>query len=136
MAEFRKEWVTDGITQQTVDWADNFGKELAVPSQDRNAKAPLTTAQLRRFFGEVKRIEMNVKGNKTDILMLKPMLAYAVGRDGINGRKTRIDMLANVLFEALSAIRVNDDSHIEQDYANFVNIFEAIVAYHKYYGGK
>lgn len=136
MAEFKKEWITQGITQQTVDWANDFGKELAIPSQDYKEKAPLTTAQLRRFFGEVKRIEMNVTGNKTDILMLKPMLAYAVGRDGSNGKKTRIDKLAKVLFEAISAIRVNEEDHIENDYSNFVNVFEAIVAYHKYYGGK
>jgi CRISPR type III-A-associated protein Csm2 len=39
------------------------------------------------------------------------------------------------LTEALNAIR-EDDKFQENDFKNFVQIFESIVAYHKYHGGK
>lgn len=129
-------WVTDeGVTKETVEWAKSFGQFL---SSSQKKTKPMTTGQLRRFFGEVKRIDSNVLKNKNAIPMLKPILAYAVGRDKNNGgyNRTLIKEFEQEISKAIDAIRIDDDDHLKSDYKNFVKILESIVAYHKYYGGQ
>lgn len=126
------QWIQNPITPEVVSWCESFGHFLA-PNDDRDNQA-LTTSQLRRFFGEVKRIQMNQPYSMSDIAMLNPLLAYAVGRDMKNGRPTtRILQFQQEIKVAINAIRPD---YIKDDFDNFVNIFEAIVAYHKYYGGR
>lgn len=143
MEDLKREWIHQPITQEIVEWCREFGKELSKPKDDRNnreskdrnnreSKNPLTTSQLRKFFGEVKRIEMQEELCAADIIMLKPLLAYAVGRDKNN---TRIRDFQEQMTIAINGIRM-DKENITKDFKNFINIFEAIVAYHKYYGGK
>lgn len=126
------DWVKNGINYDTVKWAESFGKYLCDLKPDGNPgiKA-LTAAQLRRFFGEIKRIELYIDKNKEDIIMLKPLLAYAIGKDT---RKTRIKEFGEELFKAIDFILKNDCDPVL--FKNFVKILEAIVAYHKLYGGK
>lgn len=119
-----RQWIFDPITPDIVKWCESFGHFLA--PQGRDDKKALTTSQLRRFFGEVKRIKLNTP-SMADIAMLNPLLAYAVGRDK---KDTRIKDFYNELSTAISAIR-ND--HIINDFENFTKLLEAIVAYHKYY---
>jgi CRISPR-associated protein Csm2 len=120
---FDKKWITDGITEQTIKWAEGLGKHLTV----RDELKPMTTSQLRRFFGEVKRIENDFDRNKEDIHMLLPMLAYAVGRKN----DTKIKDFETEMKAAILAVNNSKDN-----YTRFVKIFESIVAYHKYNGGK
>lgn len=128
-----KELIPEGelsgkITEKTVDFAKRFGTFLGVDDKelDRNGRqrtvaAKLTTNQLRKFFGEVKRQQMQ-GFDKTDFIMLKPKLAYAVGR---SDRGSKIKDLYFVLSDAID--KVTD----ENGFQNFISIFEAIVAYHK-----
>lgn len=126
------EWIHNPITPDVIKWCESFGKYLA--PQDRNDRNALTTSQLRRFFGEVKRIQKQKEYDMASIAMLNPLLAYAVGRDKKNGwSQTRIAEFQEEIGKAVSAIR---PERKKEDYDNFINIFEAIVAYHKYYGGK
>lgn len=137
---FDKFWVKDGITPDIIEWTKSFGKYLC----EKGERSPLTTGQLRKFFGEVKRIHADVVRHKAEIPMLKPLLAYAVGRDKRKvGReivnKTKIQEFEEELSIAIDAIRCGNNDTIEDtksDYKNFVKIFESIVAYHKYYGGQ
>lgn len=135
-------WVRKGITPDVVKWTESFGKFLCKKNEnDNDPKGALTTGQLRKFFGEVKRIDADVEKHKEEIPMLKPLLAYAVGRDKKKqGReivnKTRIVEFEEELSKAIDAIRFDDDKNLKSDYKNFVQIFESIVAYHKYYGGQ
>ncbi|MDD4150193.1 MAG: type III-A CRISPR-associated protein Csm2 [Bacteroidales bacterium] len=130
---FEKNWIYSPITEEIVKWTDSFSSYLTKKEEYIN---PLSTSQLRKFFGELKRIESNFKEKKCDLPMLKPMLAYAVGRDkNERGRnKTKIKEFSEEINKGLDAIR-NDDN-IEKDFKNFLKIFESIVAYHKYHGGK
>ena len=80
----KTEWIYDGITPDAVEWTKSFGEFL---TKKQNEIKPLTTGQLRKFFGEIKRIESNVEKYRNDIAMLKPLLAYAVGRDTIKYNK-------------------------------------------------
>lgn len=137
--KLEKSWVINGITPDIVKWTESFGKYLCAYEEQNPQKKALTTGQLRKFFGEVKRIDADVLKHKTEIPMLKPLLAYAVGRDknkkGLN--KTRIEEFGKELSKAVDAIRWSEnDDVLKSDYKNFVQIFESIVAYHKYYGGQ
>ena len=133
MAWNKTDLIPDGeikgeITEKTVAFARRFGSYLGTDDKepDRNGKlrtvAPhLTTNQLRKFFGEVKRQQMQ-GFNKTEFILLKPKLAYAVGRADKN---SKIKDFYGVISDAMD--KVSD----ERSFKNFIRVFEAIVAYHK-----
>ena len=123
-----KEEIQDKVTDVTVQFAEKFGKYLAVDDFDAE---PLTTSQLRKFFGEVKRQQM-MGYNETEFTMLKPKLAYAVGRAKQNGRKNKaqkIEDFFNVITDAIDKTLSSPDR--AKAFKNFITAFEAIVAYHK-----
>lgn len=142
----KPEWITEGFTDESpVAWAKEFATFLAKkesPQYLLNCKTEtatekaLSTSKLRKFFGQVKRIQADKYENSKDkVFMLSPQLAYAVGRDkkNVKGKvvnETRINYLSSELTTALSHIKN------EKHFKNFVNIMEAIVAYHKAEGGE
>ena len=64
---------------------------------------------------------------QSSFILLKPKVAYALGRDEKNeGLK-----LFKEIFDLSSADVTN-----QQRFQNFCNLMEAILAYHKAYGGK
>ena len=116
------------VTGETVLFAEEFGKYLATKGEYDD---PLTTSQLRKFFGEVKRQQM-MGYNSTNFVMLKPKLAYAVGRAKQNAKKNRhqkIEDFYKVLTDAINKVEASADK--VKSFNNFIKIFEAIVAYHK-----
>lgn len=82
----------------------------------------LTTSQLRRFFGEVKRQQLQGY-DESDFVLLKPKLAYAVGR--AKEENAKIQDFYYVIANAIDKVQNEDD------FKRFIKIFEAIVAYHK-----
>lgn len=118
--------ITDKITDATVKFAERFGSYLGTDDENsqnhRSMQNKLTTNQLRKFFGEVKRQQMSGY-NETDFVLLKPKLAYAVGR-----AKSKVAKINDFYYVIANAI---DQVHNEQQFKNFIKIFEAIVAYHK-----
>jgi len=116
------------VTDASVRFAKEFGTFLA---EREETTEPLTTSQLRKFFGEVKRQQM-LGYDETQFAMLKPKLAYAVGRAKQNGRKNKtqkIEDFYNVLADAIDKVLTSVDK--PKAFKNFITIFEAIVAYHK-----
>lgn len=110
-----------------VKYADPLGSELA---------RPLTTAQIRALFGEVRQIQgqMSIEHKKAwrRLHLLKPKIAYRVRRAPGQGVK----MLADVLNPALDEVLKAKDEPTQKAYfKNFVEFFEAILAYHKFHGG-
>lgn len=132
-------WVSVGLDDYTVDWADQFGKHL---TSNTNDLKPLTTSQLRRFFGELKRIQSDFQNNQNDIPLLKVKLAYAVGRDKKKERgrghviksQSKIIDFYNQLNVGFSELNLKNND-LEKRFNNFTKIIEAIVAFHKYHGG-
>jgi CRISPR type III-A-associated protein Csm2 len=64
--------------------------------------------------------------------MLKPKLAYAVGRAKQNGRKgkyQKIEDFYSVMADAIDKVEASTDK--PKAFKNFITAFEAIVAYHK-----
>lgn len=124
-----KEEIQDKVTDITVQFAERFGKYLAVDDYDTE---PLTTSQLRKFFGEVKRQQMMKDFNETEFTMLKPKLAYAVGRVKQNGKKNKAQKIEDFFTVITDAIdKVLSSSDRARAFKNFITAFEAIVAYHK-----
>lgn len=124
--------ITDNITPLTVNFAERFGGYLGVDEefsyQDKNGRTvkkkriKLTTSQLRKFFGEFKR--QQAKGyDPTDFILLKPKLAYAVGR--AKDENAKINDFYIVMADAIDKVKT------KEHFKNFIKIFEAIVAYHK-----
>jgi CRISPR type III-A-associated protein Csm2 len=134
-----KDWYKKEITDDTVKWAERFGTHLAkkgdfaykdkaltqkkTDKYHRDIKRDiLTTSQLRKFFGEVKR--QQAQGfNKSEFVLLRPKLAYAVGR--AKDEDAKIHDFYHVLAPVIM------DVENENEFKNFIKIFEAIVAYHK-----
>lgn len=138
-----------GLPIEADAWAKRTGEDLA--TRDNDLKE-MSTNQLRRFFGNLKRLQAMgfSEQNASKLLRLKPLLAYAVGRDKKNGRQTTkiarfyhdLSGAIDYVLEAteLMAKSTNHDANkkqvfISQYFTNFVNIVEAIVAYHKFKGG-
>ena len=116
---FQSKWITEGADRDMVVFADKCGKYMA---------HDLTKSQIRNVFGEIKRIQL--KGfdeAKSAFVLLKPKVAYAEGRNKTSGM-----MLFKMIFDS-GWNCVEDD---ESRYHNFCNLLEAILAYHKAYGGK
>lgn len=123
-----KEEIQNKVTDVTVKFAERFGKYLAV---DDYESEPLTTSQLRKFFGEVKRQQM-IGYDETEFTMLKPKLAYAVGRAKQNGKKGKSQKIEDFFTVITDAIdKVLNSTERSKAFKNFITAFEAIVAYHK-----
>ena len=117
---FKEEWIRIGATTEMVDYAEKSGEFMAVNK--------LTNSKIRSIYGEIKRIQMGeFENEKSSFYLLKPKVAYALGRDENNeGLK-----LFKKVFDKASE-SVTD----QKSYQNFCNFIEAILAYHKAYGGK
>ena len=123
MATITKEMLTEGIKDLIV--LEKLGRDLATRTSTKEA---MSTSQIRRFFGAIKRIQADFKHLKGEIILLEPKLAYAVGRDE---KKSKIDEFYKEVSPLIREIKED-----EKKFKNFVNIIEAIVAYHKVQGGK
>lgn len=94
----------------------------------------LNSTQLRKFFDEVKSIEYrlqegdNMESIEADLWKLVPSIKYAAGRNTVP------KSFADFITTAVTA--VSESSNKKQTFLNFERIFESIVAYHKYKGGK
>ena len=122
--------ITDKVTEATVKFAQRFGSYLGTDDsfidkktgEKKSAQNKLTTNQLRKFFGEVKRQQMSGY-DVADFVLLKPKLAYAVGR--AKQKNSKIKDFYLVISDAIDKVKN------EQQFKNFIKVFEAIVAYHK-----
>lgn len=126
-----KKWITVGIDNECIRKADELGHFL---KQNR-----LSTNQIRNVYSEVKRIEMKGEDNDnliSDLVLLKPKLAYAKARASDNTSKA-LDRLSSFLSDAIDAVvEVKNPDELYPKFKNFTKLFEAILAYHKYYGGR
>lgn len=140
-----KDWVINGIDSSAIKWAERFGHHLADKNIRNNSGkkqqkeykgkmedisvAHLTTSQLRKFFGEVRRIQNDLRLQKgehldiQDIHLLKPRLAYQVGRE--KDKQAKIKDFYEQMSIAIDAV------NSKTSFFNFIRLLEAIVAYHK-----
>ena len=117
------------VAQQEVDISEiieNGGEPLVTAAENLGRKLArnLKTAQIRKVYGAVKRIQMSKEFNRNELIMLKPKLAYAAAR------KSEVEDLKDTLTQAINQV----DN--QQKFKIFVDFFEAILAYHRAYGGE
>jgi CRISPR-associated protein Csm2 len=125
-----------------VELTEKYGKHLA--------DARLATSQIRSIFGSVRQMESRWYDDKQrnqgirDLLMLKPKLAYQEVRHKPQRREdpNAVGMLRAMLEPAIDAvIDPGEDHNTEEDgdnqkrFRRFMEYFEALLAYHKAYGG-
>lgn len=135
--DFKTDWISGGIDEAAVEFADKLGEHLCDLQNDKRAgRMAMTTSQIRNIFGEVKRIQAKVQSQKlegktkSEFLLLRPKIAYAEARVLAKSGKSRVSDFRAVLDKA--HIAVTD----EKQFQNFVDFMEAILAYHKSYGGR
>jgi CRISPR-associated protein Csm2 len=93
-------------------------------------------SQIRGIFGTVRQIkagwkDTDSKANLRRILLLKPRLAYQAARE------SKVRPLSKVLTDAIEVVaKGKDAAEQKQRFGYFVDLFEAILAYHTAAGGK
>ena len=139
--DFRKETEIEKIIQeignlQKLSQLDErkIAKEDGYAERVAKEVKNLKTTQLRKFFSEIKANERELKekgwdGIKADFYMLRPNLAYAKARGLIP------DPFFRLIDACMKQVDKGDDEQKKDNYTRFVQFLEAIVAYHKYYGG-
>ncbi len=100
---------------------NKYAEELAQTYVQGKEGEKLSTSQIRGILSEIQKMK---EFDQTKLQLLRPKLAYAAGR-----HKGKVKEFRDLL-EALIK-KTNKDNFV-----NFKNFIEAIVAYHKYYGGK
>lgn len=124
--------------QKLVEWANSIGKSL----KDMG----LTTSQIRALFGEVRQIQAEWSINRQRafrrLVLLRPKMAYRARKE----RGKAVEELVAVLDPALEYVikaqpRPKDQppgtgNNQDDNFQRFAEFFEAILAYHKAYGGQ
>ncbi len=100
---------------------NKYAEELATHFLQVKEQDKLSTSQIRTILGEIQKMK---KYETTQLQLLRPKLAYAAGR-----HKGRVKDFRDLLEAAIKKTN-------EKNFAMFKNFVEAIVAYHKFYGGK
>ena len=104
------------------------GEPLVTAAEDlgnRLENRRLKTSQIRKVYGAVKKIQMSEEFNRNELIMLKPKLAYAAARNNA------VTDLKDALTQAIDKVGNNP-----KRFKNFVDFFEATLAYHKAAGGQ
>lgn len=112
--------ILGGNGKKLVESADELGRYLC---RDGEGTKKLTTSQIRSVFAHVQRMRVF---DRNELNLLRPKLAYAAGRH----RGTKVKDLQEVIDAAIQ--KVDDGTKFN----NFKQFFEAILAYHKYWGGE
>lgn len=115
------EWKAEDLVRR----AEEVGRELSYD---------MTTSHIRNFLDEVNRIDAEVKGREaafdsSRVILLKPLLAYAAGRESTKGKQAMLKDFTNLFSTAA------DRTSSAADFKRFVDFTRAVVAYHRFYGG-
>ncbi|MFZ5917325.1 MAG: type III-A CRISPR-associated protein Csm2 [Chloroflexota bacterium] len=119
--------IARGDAEVLVKWADQIGQAIA---------RQVTSSQLRNVFGTARQIQLRWSNDPDsayrDAVLLRPKLGYFAKRERGRGMAD----LERVLVPALEEMsQGKDPENRKQRFDRFLDFFEAIVAYHKKYGG-
>jgi len=135
----RRRIIEDGDEDALVQAAEKIGRALALTYR-------LTTSQIRGIFGTVRRIEMDwvapnrqaerpdaVRRAQREFALLQPRIAYQSRRERGRG----VQALSEELLPAMKLVgAAKGDAPVHyKRFRNFVDFFEAILAYHRAEGG-
>ena len=133
------QWINNGPNSECIKEAEEFAEYIAkrlkkVQVGKKTVDESVTTSQIRHVFTKLKGIEakggLNSPEKRIEFLMLKPLLAYSLGRH----KKTGLKQLKKRLDWGIDAVLAARDEQ-QKRFKHFCKLFEAILAYHKAYGG-
>lgn len=109
--------------------------ELARQVGEALVRDNLTRAQIRNIFTEVRKIEAMWASRQEEarrrLNMLRPKLSYQ------EARSASVKRLREVLEPAIEAVeKAPDDEERDRRFRRFMDLFEAILAYHRSLGGR
>jgi CRISPR-associated protein Csm2 len=128
--------VSDADLKKIIEQSDNEVLVTQAKLVGTTLARQLTTSQIRGIFGSVRRIELDwqdqansdrLKRAQREFALLQPRLAYQARRERGRG----VEELSNVLTPAMRLVGKDHGR-----FRNFVDFFEAILAYHKAEGGQ
>lgn len=95
-------------------------------------KANLTTSQVRKFYGEMMRIQMvGLEKERSSLLLLVPKLYYNMKRndkyEGLRGLKELVETMVKEVDSS------SNPSEQKEKFKRMLQITEAFVAFHKVY---
>lgn len=122
----------------TLMTADITGNELVTFAQQTATTLVgnnLTRSQIRGIFTEVRKVEAMWDGHPTEAMrrlnMLKPKLDYQTARS------PSVKLLRDVLTDAINEVNnAKSDDDRNRRFRVFMDLFEAILAYHRSQGGR
>ena len=123
--------------QNYVDEAERV--IIGLKEADRNGKLALTTSKIRNILSMVSELYTDTQHSREDKLdadmvsrvqYLKMRIAYEAGRDD-NGRVHPVKDFVM----AAKLMQYIDEIKSRQDLILYCNYMEALVAYHRFYGG-
>lgn len=124
--------IQQGDAEELNKYAEELGRifvteKITEERGQRKTEKALSTSQIRNILDEIQRIpkKENFEKIKNRLNLLRPKLAYAAGR-----HRGRVKDFREIVEEAIKLVRA------PEHFANFRNFIEAIVAYHRYHGGK
>lgn len=117
--------IVKGNPEMLVTWAEKIGQAIA---------RQVTTSQIRNVFGTARQIQLrwptDPEGAYRDAVLLRPKLSYFAKREGRG-----MEDLRKVLTPALELMSQGPEEERQVRFNRFMDFFEAIVAFHKAYGG-
>ncbi|HXK70755.1 MAG TPA: type III-A CRISPR-associated protein Csm2 [Caldisericia bacterium] len=115
---------TEGLSKISGNELVEVAREMGHHLKEKNLK----TTQIRRFLDGMRKLDVQFNKGKNfsgdEVVLLKPRLAYAAGRNN------EVKPLMEVLEPAITA-----GCKTYKDFRKLLSFVEAIVAYHKYFGG-
>lgn len=140
ISSFDLKWITDEIDEKGIQFMESLGLHLCDKknkSDNYPGRDAVTTSQMRNIFSEVKRIQVKASTDEqweneasTNVLLLRPKIAYSTARVLSSRKTSRMKDLRTVLEKGLVVVKNKDD------FKRFSQFLEGIIAYHKVYGGK
>lgn len=138
VSDFKDKWITNQIDGQCIQFMEDFGFSLCDKKNENGRPGfnGVTISQVRNIFAEVKRLEVQLGGEKTwieastNFLMLRPKIAYSAARVLSQKRQSKMGDLKIVLEQAHGCVTGVDS------FKRFSQLLEGIIAYHKVYGGR
>jgi CRISPR-associated protein Csm2 len=129
---------------------EEVGKLIANLQEDYNtlhekarniaSSIQINSTKLRKFYNHVKKIEVSglaetdvEKTLKRELNKFLAVLLYDVGREG---NQKQLKEFAEGMKKVVDVIKQKNGVEIKKAYNLFMDFFEALVAYHKYYEPK
>jgi len=118
------------VQNKPDDFLGGNGKLIVKVSEEigkqTSGRFGVAISQIRKIFGDFKRQQYR-EFNINKIQLIRPKLAYIFSR---HDDKQGMDLLLGTIDFLID--QTKEKAHFD----NIINLFEAIIAYHKKYGGK